>query len=638
MANRRIFDLIFRTKGFDKAKGEADGVNTSFDNLAKTAKTAAIGFVSFQTALKGVELAKLAANTETVRRSFGNLAKEPDKMLQAMKKATAGTISEMELMQKFNEASLLGLPLDRFDEMLNIARGAAQSTGQSMDFMLNSIVVALGRGSKLMLDNLGIMIDVQSANEKYAESLGKTADKLTDVEKKQAFVNEALRLGNDNLERSGGVIDSNIDKFGKFNASIEDLSARIGREFLPIVVSLAEKATDFMDAFDPKRLQDTAVSIGIVTTALGIYTAAQTSANVAAMAFSKALPVLVFTTIVAGISEVVKEMRTIQEAANNASQKVGLLFVGDNSAFGEANNIIENNADLSKMSAEKLGELGNQFAELAVDTSQTIEVQDLFAKANAKVADELKNRAKAGDLVVKSNLSWKQSVIDLFAGDETEKAYIESLKGSYAEFINQQFIQLENKEKEDAFITRFTKAYPQQAKALGLLTSAQKKQAASMKDNVQLATAFGQALGNAFDPEQSGAEAFQGFIINVITALQGVILASGAVSQALTTTFIPGLGVAGAIAALAALEAAKAGVRSVRFAQFGMDEMVSQPTLIMAGEAGPERVQVTPATRPSSQGAGGGLTLNFNGPVTNKEFIRDTVIPEIQRVQNLGLA
>ena len=220
----------------------------------------------------------------------------------------------------------------------------------------------------------------------------------------------------------------------------------------------------------------------------------------------------------------------------------------------------------------------------------------------------------------------------------TEKAYIESLKGSYAEFIAQQFLQLENKEKEDAFITRFTKAYPQQAKALGLLTSAQKKQADALKDNIQLASAFGQALGNAFDPEQSGAEAFQGFIINVITALQGVILASGAVSQALTTTFIPGLGVAGAIAALAALEAAKAGVRSIKFAQFGMDEMVSQPTLIVAGEAGPERVQVTPTTRPASKGGGGGLTLNFNGPVTNKEFIRDTVIPEIQRVQNLGLA
>jgi hypothetical protein len=78
-------------------------------------------------------------------------------------------------------------------------------------------------------------------------------------------------------------------------------------------------------------------------------------------------------------------------------------------------------------------------------------------------------------------------------------------------------------------------------------------------------------------------------------------------------------------------------IAELQAARFGMDEMLSKPTLILAGEAGPERVQVTPADRPSSKG-GNGMTINFNGPVTNKEFIRDTVLPEIQRVQDLGLA
>lgn len=77
-------------------------------------------------------------------------------------------------------------------------------------------------------------------------------------------------------------------------------------------------------------------------------------------------------------------------------------------------------------------------------------------------------------------------------------------------------------------------------------------------------------------------------------------------------------------------------VKKIKMAEHGMDEVVSKPTLIMAGEAGPERVQVTPRGRSSS--SQGGLTVNFNGPVTNKDFVRDTVIPEIQRVQKLGLA
>ena len=96
---------------------------------------------------------------------------------------------------------------------------------------------------------------------------------------------------------------------------------------------------------------------------------------------------------------------------------------------------------------------------------------------------------------------------------------------------------------------------------------------------------------------------------------------------------------AGAGGALSGLfDQGMAQVKKLKFAQYGMDEMVSQPTLIVAGEAGPERVNITPATRPSSEQGSGGMTINFNGPVTNREFVRDTIIPEIDRVQKLGLA
>ena len=80
-----------------------------------------------------------------------------------------------------------------------------------------------------------------------------------------------------------------------------------------------------------------------------------------------------------------------------------------------------------------------------------------------------------------------------------------------------------------------------------------------------------------------------------------------------------------------------AAMSKLKFAQHGMDEVVSSPKLIIAGEAGPERVQVTPQGRASQENRSG-LTINFNGPVTNKEYVRDEIIPEIQRVQKLGLA
>ena len=79
-------------------------------------------------------------------------------------------------------------------------------------------------------------------------------------------------------------------------------------------------------------------------------------------------------------------------------------------------------------------------------------------------------------------------------------------------------------------------------------------------------------------------------------------------------------------------------IKKLSIAQFGMDEVVSSPTLVLAGEAGPERIQVTPQGRAGAGGSDGGVTINFLGPVTSKDFVRDTIIPEFQRASKLGLA
>jgi len=629
MANRRIFDIIFRTKGLDKGKKDAEGLDNSFNSLASTAKNVAVGFASVQTALKAFEMAKLAATAETVRRSFSNLAKEPDKMLQAMKKATAGTISEMELMQRFNEASLLGLPLDRFDEMLNIARGAAQSTGQSMDFMLNSIVVALGRGSKLMLDNLGIMIDVKQANEEYASVLGTTADKLTEQEKKQAFVNTALEIGNENLKRSGGVVASNIDSFGRFNASIENLSESFGKTLIPSITSsldflsdLADNVGTFFITVDKgiKWLDD--FSEGVSQSAKEYFGLAEEIKS-ATEELDKFQQLQVF-------GERIKELKA-QQALIDASieeQKRGITASQGFFAvlFGELTGA--NEAARSLVGAS--GEIQKAGLEIYIQ-QLTKEIQ----KYGLTLDDVKKTKLIP---YIEQKMNYLEVVKMINEENQTEQAYQDSLKGSYAEFIEQQKINLENQEKEKRFTEYFISAYPEEAKKLGMLTDKQKENAKSMKNNIDLSHHLATALGAAFDPNQSAGEAFQGFIINVMTALQGVIIASGAVSSALATTWIPGLGLAASIAAIAVLEAAKAGVRDIKFAEFGMNEIVSQPTLIMAGEAGPERVNITPTSRSSSSQNGGGMTVNFLGPVTNREFVRDTILPEIDRVQKLGLA
>ena len=73
-----------------------------------------------------------------------------------------------------------------------------------------------------------------------------------------------------------------------------------------------------------------------------------------------------------------------------------------------------------------------------------------------------------------------------------------------------------------------------------------------------------------------------------------------------------------------------------RFAEDGMNEVVTEPTMIIAGENGAEQVNITPLDGTGE--AGSGINLYFNSPVTNAEFVRDVIIPEINNAKRLGLA
>jgi len=72
----------------------------------------------------------------------------------------------------------------------------------------------------------------------------------------------------------------------------------------------------------------------------------------------------------------------------------------------------------------------------------------------------------------------------------------------------------------------------------------------------------------------------------------------------------------------------------------GADFITQGATPMLVGEAGPEHVQVTPLTPGMNQnGPQGGVTIQIQGNmIGNESFVRDTLIPEISKATNQGLA
>jgi len=192
-----------------------------------------------------VETARLTGQTDNLRQSFLNLTKaqnlNAELMLSKMQKASHNTILSTELMNQANNALLLGLPIT--EEEMGLLTEAGYKLGKAMGVDaakgLESLTVGIGRQSRLWLDNLGIVIDAEAGNKKYAESLGKTVGQLTEAERKTAFYNSAIEQIRVKLNQLGPIQENQVDILDRAAVEAKEASIAYGKFMAPAISQVA---------------------------------------------------------------------------------------------------------------------------------------------------------------------------------------------------------------------------------------------------------------------------------------------------------------------------------------------------------------------------------------------------------------
>jgi len=162
---------------------------------------------------QGVELAKQG---EGIRIAFERLGRGD--ILDGLRQATHGTVTDIELMKaavKFNDFKL---PLDELGTMLAFAQQKAKDTGQSVDYMVDSIVTGLGRKSLMILDNLGL-----SATE--------VKDKIAETGDMTKAVGAIIR---EQMAKAGDYVETAADRAAQANVSLQNKMEELGRKFAPV--------------------------------------------------------------------------------------------------------------------------------------------------------------------------------------------------------------------------------------------------------------------------------------------------------------------------------------------------------------------------------------------------------------------
>jgi len=218
------------------------GVGASLISIAGPLLAAGTGlFALGKTVVEVKEMIAEALPMEGVQKAFYAMAASAgssgQEMLAAFRVASGGMIDELALMQRFNKAAQL-VSLDfavNLPEAIGYLGKVSAATGESMDYLYNSLITGVGRLSKPILDNLMVMVDLELAYQDWAAANGKVADSLTQTEKQAAVMAQVMAQLRVNTAALASPTELASGAVAALGAEFANLRRDIGSVFLPAV-------------------------------------------------------------------------------------------------------------------------------------------------------------------------------------------------------------------------------------------------------------------------------------------------------------------------------------------------------------------------------------------------------------------
>ena len=205
-----------------------------------------------------------ASKVESMSTAFNTLSGvtgDSRDALEKLKEATNGTMSEFDLFQQANNAMVLGVSKnsDEMAEMFDIAQRLGRALGRDTASSVESLVTGIGRQSRLMLDNIGIIVKSEEAYKAYAKKIGVTVELLTEQERKQAFLSATMESARAKVKTLQDETDSSQDVYDRLSASTANLATATGDLLAP---RMTQMSTFFTRVADSATSYFNAISLG----------------------------------------------------------------------------------------------------------------------------------------------------------------------------------------------------------------------------------------------------------------------------------------------------------------------------------------------------------------------------------------
>ena len=272
MAKKVKIDVEVKSKGTKKVTLESNKAGAALDKTSKSAKSADRNIKGVAAASSGASknfskmaqgmtggivpaYAVLAANIFAIGAAFRFFKGQADlsnleasqiqfaqntgvalsSMTARLREASGGMLGFKEAGQATAIGLAQGFSGSQMQKLTEGARKAAIALGRDFEDSFDRLVRGASKAEPELLDELGIVLRLETATKNYAAAIGKQVTALTAAERSQAVLIETQKQ----LDEKYGSIEADNNPFTVLKTTFDDLVMKITQFFLPALEAVA---------------------------------------------------------------------------------------------------------------------------------------------------------------------------------------------------------------------------------------------------------------------------------------------------------------------------------------------------------------------------------------------------------------
>lgn len=175
---------------------------------------------------------RIAGVAQGIDEAFSRIANKD--YLSSLREQTKGLLNDNFLKKFTVQANNLGIPIEHMGKLLAFAQQRAKDTGESVEYLSESIVKGLGRKSVLILDNLGL------SSVRIKEEFKRTGD----------FVAAVTKIVDEEMSKVGKSLDTAAEADVRRAVRWQNLQERIGGYLVKFSDMRNKIESGFVDSLD----------------------------------------------------------------------------------------------------------------------------------------------------------------------------------------------------------------------------------------------------------------------------------------------------------------------------------------------------------------------------------------------------